>query len=470
MTRIVIVSNRVGPLSDEGKAGGLAVGLADALRKRGGIWFGWSGEQTPEGIDGPAHVEDGPVKLVTVDFSEEDADEFYSGFANQTLWPILHYRVNLANFERRFETGYDRVNKRMAAKLMPMLESGDTVWIHDYHYLTLGQAIRQGGFEGPIGFFLHTPFPAPEIFAALPNARRLGRSMLEYNVIGFQTERDRRNFRRFVLDELGGTTEDGELLDVDGNHVRTGVFPIGIDAERFAEFAVSSEAQRRERQVRNLIRECQQIIGVDRLDYTKGIPERFHGFERFLEQHPESRGRIFLLQVAPVSRGNVDAYSDLRSEMESLAGRINGEHGGLDWAPIRILTRGFARKSLAGIYRSSRMALVTPLRDGMNLVAKEYVAAQNPDDPGVLILSRFAGAAAELTEALIVNPHDDEDVSGAIQKAFHMPLGERQERWNALNAKVRKTTAESWAANFLDVLDQIHRDENTARRAARAGG
>jgi trehalose 6-phosphate synthase len=468
MGRLVVVSNRVGPLSDEGKAGGLAVGLADALRQRGGVWFGWSGEATEEGTFGPLHLDtEGEVQLATIDLTQSDVDEFYSGYANQTLWPILHYRLDLATFDRRFADAYQRVNERMADRLRPLLRSEDTVWVHDYHFIPLGREIRNCGFEGPIGFFLHVPFPAPELVGALPKARKLIRSMLSYDLIGFQTATDRDNFVRFATTDLGARSVGGDWLEAEGRRMRASVFPIGIDAERFAEFATSTEAARRQNQLRSTLRGRHLVIGVDRLDYSKGIPERLRAFERLLRDYPENCGKVSLLQIAPISRGDVDAYAELRRELEELAGRINGAFAQLDWIPVRMMTRGFARKGLAGLYRASRICLITPLRDGMNLVAKEYVAAQDPEEPGVLVLSRFAGAAQELTEALIVNPHDPAEVAEALQRALQMPLAERKERWTALYDKVVKGNAARWCELFLQALEGV--GKRAAAEAATSG-
>ena len=463
MTRLVVVSNRVGPLSDEGKAGGLAVGLADALRQRGGVWFGWSGEVSEEGTFGQLHLQtEGEVQLATLDMTATDIEEFYSGYANQTLWPVFHYRIDLAIFERRFSDAYHRVNERMAERLRPLLRPDDLVWVHDYHFLPLGEEIRKGGFEGRLGFFLHTPFPAPEMVPALPDARRLVRSMLAYDLIGFQTDLDCSNFCRTAAAELGAAVNADGWISLDGRTLRAAAFPIGIDAERYSQFATSGEAKRRQMQLRNLLRDRQQIIGVDRLDYSKGIPERFRAFERLLRDFPENLRKVSLLQVAPLSRADLDVYMDLRRELEELAGHINGAFASLDWTPIRIMTRGFTRKGLAGIYRASRVCLITPLRDGMNLVAKEYVAAQDPEDPGVLVLSRFAGAARELQEAIIVNPHDPSEVAEALQRALHMPLEERRTRWEALNAKVVKGSASWWCEAFLGALEAVHKESDAA--------
>ncbi len=454
MNRLFVVSNRVGPLNDAATAGGLAVGLGDALRERGGVWFGWSGKTSEEGTFGPLQIKtEGGVQLATVDMTPADIEEFYSGFANQSLWPVFHYRIDLARFERRFAEAFWRVNERIAGRLRPLLKADDVVWVHDYHFLPLGTQIRADGFTGPLGFFLHIPFPPPEIINAIPDAARLIRSMLAYDVIGFQTWTDRGNFARLLKAEFGGVEIGGGWIEAEGHRVRADVFPIGIDADRFASFAKTIEARGRLAQIRSRLHERKLIIGVDRLDYSKGIPERFRAFGRMLGDDPEARGKVSFLQVAPLSRSEVSAYAALRRELEELAGHINGTYGLLDWTPIQIMTRGFSRKGLAGLYRASRVALVTPLRDGMNLVAKEYVAAQDPENPGVLVLSRFAGAAGELREALIVNPHDIEEVAEKLTQALNMPLEERKERWQALNETVRKVSAARWSAGFLEALE-----------------
>ncbi|MCQ8782015.1 alpha,alpha-trehalose-phosphate synthase (UDP-forming) [Mangrovibrevibacter kandeliae] len=452
--RLVVVSNRVGPLSDEGKAGGLAVGLADALRRRGGVWFGWSGETSDQGTFREARTEEhGHTSLVTIDLTEEDVNGFYLGYANRSLWPLLHYRLDIAEFDRDSDRAYRSVNQRFAARLAPLLREDDVVWVHDYHFFYLGSELRQCGFKGRIGFFLHIPFCPPEMFTALPASHDVVRSMLAYDVVGFQTEADRRNFVAFCVQELGGEEIDGGLVQVSDRRVRVGTFPIGIDADGFAEFAASAEAGEHEDMVRDISHGRHQIVGVDRLDYSKGILERFRGFERLLEDYPENRGNVQFLQVAPLSRSELEAYVDLRADLEKLAGNLNGRFATLDWTPIQIMTRGFTRRALAGIYRAARVCMVTPLRDGMNLVAKEYVAAQDPTDPGVLILSRFAGAAAELRDALIVNPYSADDVARALQRALNMPQAERVQRWQSMRRTVFSLTAEHWCDSFLALLE-----------------
>jgi trehalose 6-phosphate synthase len=462
MNRLFVVSNRVGPLSDDRKAGGLAVGLADALRSRGGVWFGWSGKTSAEGTFGPLQIKtEGSVQLATVDMTQTDIDEFYVGFANQALWPVFHYRIDLAHFDRRFAETYWRINERIGGRLRPLLKPDDIVWVHDYHFIPLGAQIRADGFAGPIGFFLHIPFPPPEIFSALPDAERLIRTMLAYDVIGFQTRTDRGNFARFLRNELGATESGDNCIEVAGRNIRAEVFPIGIDAERFSRFAQTTAGRRTYRQARADLHGRKQIVGVDRLDYSKGIPERLRAFDRLLKEYPEHRGKVNLLQIAPLSRSEVDAYAALKREIEELAGSINGAYGQLDWTPIQIMTRGFSRRGLAGLYRACDVALVTPLRDGMNLVAKEYVAAQDPDNPGVLVLSRFAGAARELTEALIVNPHDTAGMADTLKQAIEMPLEERIERWRALNETVSKVSAHKWATDFLAALEASHAESTS---------
>jgi trehalose 6-phosphate synthase len=454
VNRLFVVSNRVGPLNDAATAGGLAVGLGDALRERGGVWFGWSGQTSEEGTLGPLQIKvGGDVQLATVDMTRLDIEDFYSGFANQALWPVFHYRLDLARFERRFSEAYWRINERFAVRLRPLLKTDDVIWVHDYHFIPLGERIRNEGFAGAIGVFRHIPVPPPEIFSALPDADRLMSSMLAYDVIGFQTATDRDNFVRYLKSHLGAIKLSDGAVIAKGRRIRAEVFPIGIDAERFAGFARTMEARGRLAQIRSRLHDRKLIIGVDRLDYSKGIPERFRAFQHLLENDPEARNSVSLLQVAPVSRSEVSAYAALRRQLEELAGHINGAHGQLDWTPIQIMTRGFTRKGLAGLYRASHVALVTPLRDGMNLVAKEYIAAQDPENPGVLILSRFAGAAQELREALIVNPYDVAEVAETLRRALHMPLAERKDRWRALDETVRSVSAHRWSTDFLAALE-----------------
>lgn len=453
MSRLVIVSNRVGPLKDTGKAGGLAVALVDVLRDTGGLWFGWSGEVTEAGTFSELKRERrGNVELATIDVSPADNEEFYAGYANRTLWPMLHYRLDVAEFSPVFEAGYHRVNERFAARLRPLVGEGDRIWVHDYHFLPLGARLRELGVSGPIGFFLHIPWPPTEVLSALPRHRDLVRAMLAYDLIGLQTERDRRHFVDYLREEAGGHELPDGRWEAWGQVVRVEAFPIGIDTEGYRGFVSTPEARREIQRLDRHLRGRAQIVGVDRIDYSKGIPHRFRAFERLLEDQPELRGRVSLLQISPPSRGEVFAYAEIRRELEHLAGSVNGRYADIDWTPIRFMTRGFPRRALAGIYSRSRVGLVTSLRDGMNLVAKEYVAAQEPEDPGVLVLSRFAGAAEAMSEAMIVNPYAADETAAALQAALQMPLDERRARHGALYARLLEADARWWANTFLDRL------------------
>ena len=455
MSRLVVISNRVGPFKDTGKAGGLAVALVDVLKANGGLWFGWSGEISDQGTFGTLNKETfGKVELATIDMTQDDYDEFYIGYANQALWPTLHYRLDLADFDRRFEAGYRRMNERLASRVHPMLQDNDTIWVHDYHFFHVGSNLRQMGVKNPIGFFLHIPFPVPEILSALPNSHGFVRQMLAYDLIGFQTQRDADALIRYLKEEAGGRVLSDGRIEANGRAVDIRAFPIGIDTAGFAKAATGAEARRNEQKVRRLLGDREQIIGVDRIDYSKGLPQRLKAFAKLLEDYPENRNKVSLMQVAPPSRSELDAYQDIRHELESLAGHVNGRFAELDWTPIRFMTRGMSRRTLAGVYRASRVGFVTPLRDGMNLVAKEYIAAQNKDDPGVLVLSRFAGASEELQEALQVNPYSDVEMAEALQSALRMPLDERQERWARLFERISKHDAANWAQSFISNLER----------------
>jgi len=452
--RLVAVSNRVVHPRGAARGGGLAVALLDALRERGGLWFGWSGkisggEAEPRADETTA----GPIRLVTVDLTQAEHDDYYNGFANRSLWPLFHLRLDLAAFDRRYFDGYMRVNRRLAHTLWPMLRDSDRLWVHDYHLLPFAEALRERRCRQPIGFFLHIPFPVPEVLSALPHYRELLRALFSYDLLGFQTEDDVQRFRDCVLRECGGRAQ-GDALTAFGRRLVARAFPIGIDAREFAGLARSPSGLQEGQRARDNARGRTVIIGVDRLDYTKGIPERFCAIERLLESYPDAQGQVELLQIAPTSRGEVPEYMAIREQLEKLAGHINGRFGQLDWTPIRYINRALGRRQLAGLYRASRIGLVTPLRDGMNLVAKEYVAAQDPADPGVLVLSKFAGAARQMQAALIVNPYDMLGVSEALQRARHMAPEERRNRHAELMQGLLRDSADAWRESFLEQLER----------------
>ena len=455
MSRLIIISNRVSApkaRGDNSSQGGLAVALSAALRESGGIWFGWSGEMTDRFTGEIAMNRVEGVTTATIDLEEQDVDEYYNGYANRTLWPLFHYRIDLAEFDRQFGSGYERVNDRFAATVSPLIERDDLVWVHDYHLIPLGQRLRQQGVRNRLGFFLHIPWPPHRLMTALPFHRRLVESLLEYDLIGFQTTEWLESFHHYVERELDGRVEADGTVRVGAKRVMTGAFPIGIDAGEFDRLVSTPDAKEAFATVKRSAGDRKTIIGVDRLDYSKGLVERFEGYRRFLEENPDWIHRVYLLQIAPPSRGEVHTYENIREELDEMSGRINGQFAHVDWVPIRYVNQGYPRDGLAGFFRAADVALVTPLRDGMNLVAKEYVAAQDPEDPGVLILSKFAGAAAQLTEAILVNPYSKDDVSDAIGQALAMPLGERRERWGSLIGNVRSEDVHAWRNAFVAAL------------------
>ena len=455
MSRLIVVSNRVSAPTDPaaGSAGGLAMALSAALRKYDGLWFGWSGE-TVEQWTGEVKIEDrAGVTVGLVDLEAQDVDEYYNGYANKTLWPLFHHRIDLAQYERSYGEGYERVNRRFAEVLVPLIQPDDIIWIHDYHMIPMARDLRRLGVKNRIGFFLHTPWPARQLLVTLPHHRRLVESMFAFDLIGFHTREWSDLFTDYVVSEAQGELFGHGGLECFGRRVQTGVFPIGIDVDGFLAARNSTLGARTYDRMAASAAFRSMIVGVDRLDYSKGLEERLLGYEQFLQDNASMRGEVFLLQVTPISRDDVDSYQDIRARLDALAGRINGAFADMDWQPIRYLNRTYRRDQLAGIYRAARVGLVTPLRDGMNLVAKEYVAAQNSEDPGVLVLSRFAGAREELGQALIVNPYSSEDVARAMQRALTMSLSERKERHDALRRTVFGNTAGHWCAAFLSALE-----------------
>jgi len=457
MSRLIVVSNRVSAPKDPaaGSAGGLAMALSAALRKYDGLWFGWSGE-TIEQFTGDLNIEDrAGVTVATVDLEPQDVDEYYNGYANKTLWPLFHHRVDLTAYERSYGEGYERTNRRFAEVLQPLIQPDDIIWIHDYHMIPMARDLRRLGVTNKIGFFLHTPWPARQLLVTLPHHRRLVESMFYFDLIGFHTEEWLGLFERYVEVEARGRVSSDHVIEAFGRRVQGGVFPIGIDVEGFLAARDSVLGGKTYDRMAASAAFRSMIVGVDRLDYSKGLEQRLLGFEQFLEDNPSMRGEVFLLQVTPISRDDVDTYQDIRGRLDALAGRINGAYADMDWQPIRYLNRTFRRDQLAGLYRAAKVGLVTPLRDGMNLVAKEYVAAQNPEDPGVLILSRFAGAAEQMGEALLVNPFSREELSEAIKKALTMPLKERIRKWEALMQVVRDTDVGVWRDSYVGALRKV---------------
>jgi trehalose 6-phosphate synthase len=457
--RLIVVSNRVAVPGTEGpRAGGLAVAVDAALKQREGIWFGWSGKVTEnDTVPEPTVVRRQRRTFITLELSSVDFQEYYNGFANRVLWPILHYRVDLAEFTSVELAGYLRVNALFANALSPFIQPDDVIWVHDYHLLSLAKELRALGHENPIGFFLHIPCPPPDILMVLPQHAETVGALTHYDLVGLQTEADADNLRRYFETRHGIAGPTREAFEFGGSYVHVRVFPVAIDTASYARVARNAARSRLVTGVRDSLGGRRLILGVDRLDYSKGIPDRIQAFGHFLDIQPKWRGRVTFLQITPKSRAEVPEYADIDRTVSTIVGQINGRHGEAAWTPIRYVNRFYSRASLAGIFRSAHIGLVTPLRDGMNLVAKEYVAAQDPEDPGVLVLSRFAGAAAELDGALIVNPHETEAVAEAITTALEMPLDERKERHARMFAHLLTNDVDRWAEQFLSALAAAHR-------------
>jgi len=455
VSRLVVVSNRV-PDPDRPPQGGLAVAVQAALKERGGIWMGWSGRTSGTKEPGPLTIrEEGAITYALSDLSDQDLAEYYAGLANSVLWPLCHYRIDLTDYARRDMAGYLRVNRLFAERLRPLIRADDVIWIHDYHLLPLAAELRQMGVANRIGFFMHIPWPSPDVFFTLPVQAALLTAMTAFDLIGFQTEDDAENFALCL--RRGGVANPVEgkpgLLDNPLRRFRVGAFPIGIDVSSFSSAVPSASISSTIKRFQQSLEGRDLIVGVDRLDYTKGIPERLRGFRRFLEVNPAWHGRITMLQITPKSRSDVAEYDALQHEVAEIAGHINGAMGRLDWTPVRYVNRAFGQQLLSAVYRMAKVGLVTPLRDGMNLVAKEYVAAQDPEDPGVLVLSRFAGAAHELGEgALLVNPYDVETIADALARAASMPLEQRRQRYQAMMEAVTTNDVFHWCRHYLDQL------------------
>jgi trehalose 6-phosphate synthase len=451
--RLVVVSNRVTPTAAaKPDSGGLAVAIRSALQQSGGIWFGWSGEVEDAPSEEPKIVSDEPLTFATLDLSTKDFEEYYIGYANRVLWPLFHFRSSLVEFSRRYLAGYLRVNRMFARALAPLLSQQDLIWVHDYHLIPLGEELRKLDQTQPIGFFLHTPFPAAELLRVLPDHQDLIKSLCAYDLIGFQTQSDLDGFRDYLLRWAGGEDLGRGLIRAFGRIVRAQVFPIGIDVATVSAKAAAADGTRHMRRLRQSLNDRALLIGVDRLDYSKGLAARFQAYSHLLETHPRARGRTVLIQIAPPSRSEVPEYQDIRKSLAAAAGQINSRYGEFDWTPLRYINKSFSHQILTGFFRASRIALVTPLRDGMNLVAKEYVASQSPEDPGILVLSCFAGAARELGEAVIVNPYDIEGMAEAILQGLNMPLAERRERWSAMMKVLERNDITAWRESFVRAL------------------
>jgi trehalose 6-phosphate synthase len=453
---LVVVSNRVARGNvNEPMTGGLAAALLPVVEKSGAIWVGSSGRVRDGAQKEPfAEIEAlGAGALAMLDLPAAHYGGYYEGFANSALWPALHSRADLISSSQEDYFSYREVNAFMARALLRFEKPDSVFWIQDYHFLALGAELRDLGLTQPIGFFLHTPWPARTVIEGVPHHRELIEAMLAYDLIGFQTKDDCENFLEYVSSSLELKVEDGVVTSEHGRS-RVAVFPIGIDPGKFARQAAKAVSHPEVSRLRRSLNGEKLAIGVDRLDYSKGLVNRVNAFDQMWTLQPALKRAVTLLQVATPSRGAIEAYGNLQSELAQLIGDVNGRHGEVDWTPIRYLNKGFSQTVLAGLYRTAQVGVVTPLHDGMNLVAKEYVAAQNPADPGVLVLSKFAGAANELDTALLVNPHDIDGMARAIAIALSMPLLERRMRWEAMMARLHRHTIQQWFAEFVETLQE----------------
>jgi trehalose 6-phosphate synthase len=455
---LVVVSNRVARgKANEPMTGGLAAALLPVVEKSGAIWVGSSGRVRDGAQKEPfAEIEAlGAGALAMLDLPAAHYGGYYEGFANSALWPALHSRTDLIRASQQDYLSYREVNAFMARALKRFTKPDTAFWIQDYHFLALGAELRDLGVTQPIGFFLHTPWPARAIIGGVPHHRELIEAMLACDLIGFQTQDDCENFLGYLRSDLGLRIENGVVTSRYGVS-RIAVFPIGIDAEKFARQAARAISHPDVSRLRRSLNGEKLAIGVDRLDYSKGLINRIEAFDRMWTLQPALQRTVSLLQIATPTRGTIEAYGNLQSEVAKLVSDVNGRHGEADWTPIRYLNKAFSQTVLAGLYRTAQVGVVTPLHDGMNLVAKEYVAAQSPADPGVLVLSKFAGAANELDAALLVNPNDIDGMARTIAIALSMPLLERRMRWEAMMTKLRGHTIQQWFTDFVDALQETH--------------
>ena len=465
-SRLVVVSNRLpfvfrrgaaGEWIVEAGSGGLVSALMPVLRDRGGTWIGWPGAAGTQRELAPALDRAGSevgYRLVAVPLDENEVRGFYLGFSNEVVWPLFHDLPSLCNFDPGYWRVYRAVNEKYAAVVAPLADRGDFVWVHDYHLMEVGAQLRALGNRARLGFFLHIPFPAPDIYMKLPWRRPLLDALLAYDLVGFQTVRDRRNFVACVEALLEGARCEGRgsVVTVRSRQgtARVGSFPIGIDYNAFLRAAASDAVAEKARELHTLLPRRKLVLGIDRLDYTKGITLRLRAFQDLLERHLDMRGKVSLLQVVVPSRENIPEYDRMKSEIEQLAGRINGQFarpGG--WVPVWFEYRSLSRLELLAYYRAADIALITPLKDGMNIVAKEYCACSIEEDC-VLVLSEFAGAAEQLRSgAMLVNPFDIQGVAEAIREAYGMPEGMRTARMRSMRRSVRRQDVFWWVDSFL---------------------
>jgi trehalose 6-phosphate synthase/phosphatase len=480
---LVVVSNRLpvvlrsdghGHPRAEAGSGGLVTALTPVLRQRQGTWIGWTGipQELTQPLLGELDAAGRQLGMTLRPFSlsPEEVRDYYRGFAGEVLWPLFHDLTPNCRFEESYWSGYARVNRKIAELVSQSVDPRDFVWAQDYHLIRVATEIRRLGVKNPLGFFLHVPFPAPDIFARLPWRRQILEGLLDFDIVGFQTQRDTDNFLGCVdrlapewsVSDIGSrrrvTSPHRSAADGEGGSVDVGSFPISIDYDEFASLAASVKVRELARRLEAYFDQQKILLGVDRLDYTKGLLLKLRGYRRALEEHPWLRQRVTLVQHVVPSRESIPRYRQLRPEIERLVSEINGEHGTLGWVPVRYFYHSLTREELCAYYRLADALLVTSIKDGMNLVAKEYCAS-NVGEDGVLVLSEFAGACSQLGgDALVVNPHDVEAVARAIVEAVAMEPGERHQRMQHLRHIVSESDVYHWVSSFLDSARRFERD------------
>ncbi len=455
----------------DGKPTRTTGGLVSALSGAGveATWVGWPGICT-EDVDDVAELESSlaAIDVKPVLLGREEYDGFYEGYSNGTLWPLLHYMTERARFEHEWFGLYRRANRKFADAVLDVAQDGDTVWVHDYQLFLLPQMLRESGRDVRVGFFLHTPFPSSEIFRLLPQRAEVLRGLLGSDMIGFHTYNYLRHFRSALLRVLGVESKMDTVLAED-RLVRLGVYPIGHDHVGFGAALKSEEFARALDKYSTELSGKRLLLSVERLDYTKGVPQKLTAIRRFLRQHPEMAEKVVFVTIAVPSREGIEEYTQLAEDVQREVGAINGDFGTVGHAPLQFLYRSFPKNELAALYALADVCLVTPLIDGMNLVAKEYIDCKNDDDgsrPGVLVLSEFAGAAQEMSHAIMVNPHDVREVAEAIETSLNMPPEEMKARTDVMRARVRRNDSGAWARHFLSDLSQAAQ-VNTAERGPR---
>lgn len=456
MSRLVVVSNRVAKRdgANKGSEGGLAVGVMAAMEESGGVWFGWNGKVDNRETSAKWETH-GNIDYVTIAMRQSEYNQYYKGYANSVLWPLFHQRPELMRYSDKDFSGYLHVNQKFCSELLAIIKPGDTIWIHDYHLIPLGKLLRDAGVRNDIGFFLHTPFPSLDLLRTVPGYKDLLNALLHYDLVGFQTAADHMAFCMGVAEGLGGEILKNDRLRYEDRHCTSRVYPISIETSVLPEAALKGEGTKEYSRLYNSLGDRKLMIGVDRLDYSKGLVRRFQAYGKLLANYQEFIRQVVYLQISPTSRGDVQAYGELANQIDREAGHIIGTYADFDWMPLRYLNRGFRRHTILAMYRLAQVGVVTPLKDGMNLVAKEYVAAQDPEDPGVLVLSELAGAADELDGAVIVNPYDIEGMSAGLAQALKMPKEERQARWQNMMSVLKSQDIHTWQRDFLSDLKTV---------------